>query len=245
MTNRTHLLLGGGGDIGRALAGHLLGRGEAVVVAGRPSERLTATAKELGVEPLELDARVPEEVEAAARASIERHGRLDSIVNLVGSVLLKPAHSTSLDEFDDTLRINLHTAFAAVRAAGKTMRKAGGSVVLMSSAAARVGLPNHEAVAAAKAGVIGLGLSAAASYSRYGIRVNVVAPGLVQTALTAKITSNEASAQASEALHPAGRLGEPNDVASMLAWLLGADQTWVTGQVFGVDGGLATLKVQR
>jgi NAD(P)-dependent dehydrogenase (short-subunit alcohol dehydrogenase family) len=118
----------------------------------------------------------------------------------------------------------------------------GGSVVLVSSAAARLGLANHEAIAAAKAGVIGLTLSAAATYAARGLRVNAVAPGLVRTPLTARITGSEAALKASTALHALGRIGEPEDVASAIAWLLDPAQSWVTGQVLGVDGGLATLR---
>jgi len=114
--------------------------------------------------------------------------------------------------------------------------------VLVSSAAARVGLPNHEAIAAAKAAVIGLTLSAAATYASYGVRVNCVAPGLVRTPATARITSNEASLRMSEQMHALGRIGEPEDVASAIAWLLAPGAGWVTGQVIGVDGGLSSVR---
>lgn len=133
-------------------------------------------------------------------------------------------------------------AFALVRAAAPQMgRTGGGSIVLMSSAAGRIGLANHEAIAAAKAGVIGLTLSAAASYAARGVRVNAVAPGLVRTPLSARLVGNEASLKASEALHALGRIGEPDEVASLIDWLLGP-QRWVTGQVFGIDGGLGTVR---
>ena len=92
------------------------------------------------------------------------------------------------------------------------MRKTGGAIILMSTAAARIGLPNHEAIAAAKAGVIGLMQSAAASYASRGIRVNAVAPGLVKTRMTERIWSNEKTAAASCTMHALGRLGEPSDV---------------------------------
>ena len=118
----------------------------------------------------------------------------------------------------------------------------GGSVALVSSAAARVGLASHEAIAAAKAGVIGLTLSAAATYAGRGLRFNCVAPGLVRTPLTARLTATEASSRASTAMHPLGRLGEPDDVAAGIAWLLDPRNSWVTGQVIGIDGGLADLR---
>ncbi len=124
------------------------------------------------------------------------------------------------------------------------MRRSGGSVVLMSSAAARIGLSNHEAIAAAKAGVIGLTLAAAASYGPKGLRFNAVAPGMVKTPLTERLWSNPTAAKASLAYHALGRLGEPEDIAAMIAWLLDRRQNWVTGQVFGVDGGLAGVKPQ-
>jgi NAD(P)-dependent dehydrogenase (short-subunit alcohol dehydrogenase family) len=197
-------------------------------------------AQETGGDPWAFDAMAEGELERCATQSFETHGRLDGIANCIGSVLLKPAHLTSDADWDDTLRRNLGTAFSTVRTAARLMRGAG-SVVLFSSAAARIGLPNHEAIAAAKAGVIGLALSAAASYAPRGVRVNVVAPGLVDTPLAASITASELARKASEKMHPLGRLGTAEDVARALAWLLEPDASWVTGQVIGVDGGLATV----
>lgn len=117
--------------------------------------------------------------------------------------------------------------------------------MLVSSAAARIGFANHEAIAAAKAGVIGLTLSAAATYASRGLRFNAVAPGLVRTPMTERITANESAAEASIAMHALGRLGEPADVAGLIAWLLDPRNSWITGQVFGVDGGLASLRSRR
>jgi NAD(P)-dependent dehydrogenase (short-subunit alcohol dehydrogenase family) len=118
----------------------------------------------------------------------------------------------------------------------------GGSIVLLSTAAARIGLANHEAISAAKAGVEGLALAAAASYASKGIRINCVAPGMTRTPLSAKLLQNEVMAKASASMHALGRIGEPNEIASAIEWLLDPEQSWVTAQVLGVDGGLSRIR---
>jgi NAD(P)-dependent dehydrogenase (short-subunit alcohol dehydrogenase family) len=183
-------------------------------------------------------------VDVCADAAVAALGGLDGVVNCAGSILLKPAHLTSADDWQATLATNLTSAFACVRAAGRLLRESGGSVVLVSSAAARIGLANHEAIAAAKAGVIGLALSAAATYAKQRIRFNAVAPGLVRTPLAKGLVASELAEKASIAMHPLGRLGEPDDVARAIDFLLDPAQGWITGQVLGVDGGLADLKAR-
>lgn len=242
---RIVLLVGATGGIGSALARRLHAEGCRLVLAARDPGRLDALGAELGAASLPLDATDPAAIDAAVARTLGLHGRLDAAVNCVGSILLKPAHLTTPDEFAATLALNLGTAFHLVRAAARAMLPQGaGCIALVSSAAAQRGLVNHEAVAAAKAGIEGLTRSAAATYARQGIRVNCVAPGLVRTPLARPLIANEAVAKASAALHPLGRLGEADDVASALAWLLHPANRWVTGQVLGVDGGLAHVQAR-
>ncbi len=159
--------------------------------------------------------------------------------------MLKAAHQTTDEEFLETLQQNLFTSFNLVRSAIPHMRKEGGSVVLLSSVAARMGLSNHEAIAAAKAAVEGLTLSSAATYAAYKIRFNAVAPGLVKTPLSSKLTSNEMVLKASTQMHPLQKIGEPKDVASAIRWFLSPEQSWITGQILGADGGLGSVKSNR
>lgn len=242
MNDRSFVVLGAGGGIGSATARMLAKQGANLVLAGRTPGPLEELASETGGIAHLLDATDTAAVSAAVDDAVSRYGRLDGIANCVGSLLLKPAHITSDDEWDDTIATNLRSAFAAVRAGAKAMRSEGGSVVLVSSAAAQYGLANHEAIAAAKGGISGLTLAAAASYASAGIRVNAVAPGLVQTALTERLTASETAKQASLAMHALGRLGEPADVASAIVFLLDPANSWITGQVIGVDGGLGSVR---
>ena len=237
-----YLILGAADGIVSRIAHALAADGATLVLAGRSLERLTPLADALGAEARTVDAADFAAVEALTSDAAARHGRVAGLVNAVGSILLKPAHLTSEAELAETLRLNLQTAFATVRAAGRVMTQ-GGSVLLFSSAAAEAGLPNHEAIAAAKGAVAGLVRSAAATYAPRRLRVNALAPGLVATPLAARITGNPASLAASVAMHPLGRIGDPADLAAPARWLLDPASDWVTGQVIPVDGGMARLRV--
>ncbi len=225
------LVIASSSDIGSAAVALLRDGGHEVVT--------TARREDAGADVV-LDAT---DFDAVDEVVAER-GPFDGIACFAGSLLLKPAHLTSREAYDEVIAASLTTSFATVRAAGRHMRT-GGSVVLVSSAAVMAGLPNHDAIAAAKAGVIGLLHSSAATYANHGLRINAVAPGLVETSLTASLTSSEASRSASEAMHALGRLGTPDDVARAVVFLLDPANAWITGQVLGVDGGLSTLRPRQ
>lgn len=225
--------------IGQAVAERVLKSGGRVALIGRDLSGMKADAASfLKVCDLtDFDA-----VSDALGEASEALGCLTGVVSCAGSILLKPAHQSTRKDYNDTLEANLATAFATVRASAKHLGASGGSVVLISSAAATLGMPNHELVAAAKAAVEGLMRSAAATYAPRSLRFNAVAPGLVATSLSEQLRANSASLKASESLHPLGRIGNPNEVASAICWLLDPEQSWVTGQIIGVDGGLSRVQ---
>jgi NAD(P)-dependent dehydrogenase (short-subunit alcohol dehydrogenase family) len=223
------LVIAASSGIGQAVVAQLRDAGHDVFITARDSNKMTPDAV--------LDATDFEAVESV----FQQAGEIDGVVNCSGSLLLKSAHLTSKEQYQAVIDASLTTAFATVRAAGKTMTK-GGSVVLVSSAAAMEGLANHEAIASAKAGILGLTLSAAATYASLNLRVNAVAPGLTETPMTAALTSNETSRKISEAMHALGRLGKPEDVARAICFLLDPANNWITGQVLAVDGGLSRVR---
>lgn len=241
--SKTILIGGITGGIGSALAKRLSGQGWTVHGYARNRESLDALADDLpGIHTHQADAHEPEAL-AQLVGEITSSSPLHAYVHCIGSIFIRNLEQTKPTDFDEVVRVNLYSAFNAMRAVIGPMRKNGqGSIVLLSTAAARAGLPGHEAIAAAKAGVEALAQSAAASYASHGIRVNAVAPGLVETPLSQPVISSAKAREISERMHPLGRIGQPDEIASLLSWLVSDDALWVTGQVWAPDGGLSTLR---
>jgi len=223
------LVIAASSGIGQATVSLLKEYGHTVFTTARSNSKILADAT--------LDATDFDAVDDV----FKKAGEIDGVLNCSGSLLLRSAHLTSKEQYQSVIDASLTTAFATIRAAGKNMSK-GGSVVLISSAAAMEGLANHDAIAAAKSGIIGLTLSAAATYASQNLRVNAVAPGLTQTPLTTNITANETSRRFSEAMHALGRLGKPEDIARAIVFLLDPANSWITGQILAVDGGLSSVR---
>jgi NAD(P)-dependent dehydrogenase (short-subunit alcohol dehydrogenase family) len=224
-----YLVIAASSAIGQAATRALTAQGDTVFTTARDTSKINP---DMILDATDFDA---------VKDAFQRAGPIDGVVNCSGSLLLKAAHNTDKQQYQSVIDASLTTSFATVHAAGHHMKQ-GGSVVLIASAAALVGLSNHEAIAAAKAGLIGLAQSAAATYATNNLRFNVVAPGMIDSPLTSQLVNNEAMLQASKAMHALGRIGQPEDVAQAIIFLLNPKNNWITGQVLAVDGGLSRVR---
>ncbi len=244
------VIYGGTGGVGLATARALRARGASLHLVGRDASRLEQAAGELGetgftagdVTDPTLFARVAEEAGAS----------LGGLVYAVGTIQLAPVAKLDARRIEADFRINALGAFLAVQAAAPALRagagkgeagKGGAGVVLFSTVAVAQGFSHHASVAMAKGAVEGLALSLAAELAP-AIRVNVIAPSLTRTPLAEAITRNEALASGIAGMHALQRLGEPEDVAALAAFLVGAESAYITGQVIGVDGGRSALRTK-
>ena len=168
---------------------------------------------------------------------------LHGLVYAVGSINLKPFSRYTEEDFINDYKLNVFGAARCIQLAYKALRNAAGaSIVLLSSVAARTGMPYHASIAAAKGGVESLALSLAAEFAAQNIRVNVIAPSLTDTPLAGNLLSTTEKREASAKRHPLGRIGKPEDISSSISFLLSEDSAWISGQVLGVDGGMGNLK---
>jgi NAD(P)-dependent dehydrogenase (short-subunit alcohol dehydrogenase family) len=167
---------------------------------------------------------------------------LHGLIYFPGTIILKPFHRISVDEFMMEYQINFIGAVKSIQAALPALKRGNGSVVLISTVAATIGLGFHASIASSKAALEGLSKSLAAEYAPT-IRFNVVAPSITDTPLAEKLLNTEEKKLNSGKRHPLNRVGESEDIASAILFLLGKESSWITGQTLHVDGGMSSLKV--
>jgi len=242
LEGQTAVVTGGSRGIGAAVAALLAERGAAVVVSARDGDRLNAAVKDLEamgtpVVGVAGDVSRRDDAERVVDTARERFGRLDILVNNAGitrdGLLLRMKD----DDWDRVIEVNLRGAFVMTRAAAKVMvRQKGGRIINMSSAAGAMGNAGQANYSASKAGLIGFTKATARELSHWGILVNAVAPGLIETEMTATIPAPAREALLAQI--PLGRVGTTREVAEVVGFLAGEGATYVTGQVFHVNGGL-------
>jgi meso-butanediol dehydrogenase/(S,S)-butanediol dehydrogenase/diacetyl reductase len=246
LEGRTAIVTAGGSGIGAATARRFAAEGAAVVVADLSGRRAGATAGAIAAAGgravhLKMDAADPEGVQATIRLALDAFGRLDILFNNAGMAEVAPLDEISLERWNRVLAVTLTGTFLGMKYALPVMRRQGRGVVVntasISGTAGDYGLSSYNA---AKAGVINLTRAAAVENARHGIRVNCVCPGAINTRAAAILGGDRADEvrRVQAAVHPLGRIGEPEEIASTVRFLASDEASFITGAAIVVDGGL-------
>ena len=239
---KNHLIGGITGGIGSELAVKLGAEGDCVAGYARKAADGDSFSTQDEFMLKTCNATDPKALETVINEFQKDLGSIDSYTHAIGSIYLRPAHLTPVEDWLQTIQTNLNSAFYALRSVTKIMAKQGhGSCLFFSTAAAQTGIANHEAIAAAKGGIEAMVRAAAASYASRGLRINAIAPSLTDTPLSLAIVGSEQALEISKRMHPAGAIGEASDVASLAAWLHSDQAKFVTGQTYVIDGGISKI----
>lgn len=242
LTGKSALITGASGGIGADIARVLHGAGATVALSGTRTEPLEALALELGgrAHVLACNLSDPEAVEGLVKRAVEAMGSVDILVNNAGITRDGLVMRMSDDDWQAVIDVNLTATFRLCRAAIRGMMKARwGRIVNISSVVGQTGNAGQVNYAASKAGMVGLSKSLAAEVASRGITVNAVAPGFIETAMTDKL--NDAQRAAILTAVPAGRMGNPAEIAAAVLYLASPEAAYVTGATLHVNGGMAMV----
>lgn len=233
MTNKNILIIGASSGIGKSLAEKLIAQGANVYAASRNIGDTPPSVSHLFFDAQSNDFQ----------CFTELPDTIHGVVYCPGSINLKPFNRFSLDDFRQDFQINVLGAVGVLQVVLPKLKRADtASVVLFSTVAVQTGMGFHASIATAKGAVEGLTRSLAAEWAMQKIRVNAIAPSLTDTPLAKNLLSTDEKRESSNRRHPIGRYGTANDIAAMANFLLSDDASWITGQIFGVDGGMGAIK---
>ena len=237
-----YLIVGANGGVGEAIARRLASQGHALVLTAREEGAVRPLADESGATIVKLDVTQSDDFGALGQAVADG---LDGIAYAAGTITLKPFERLTDQDFINDFQVNALGAAKVIQAclSGLAEAERGAGIVLFSTVAVDQGFAAHASIAMAKGAVVGLARSLAAEYAPQ-VRGNVIAPSLLDTPLGQTVAGNARMADAVAKMHPIPRLGQAEDVAGLAAFLM-SDGTWITGQVFGVDGGRSTLRIPK
>tara|TARA_X000001036_G_scaffold345639_1_gene325451 strand:- start:2000 stop:2728 length:729 start_codon:yes stop_codon:yes gene_type:complete len=239
------VLLGATGGIGSSLSNHLSEKNN-LFLGSRREQELSSLVNKIetnnNINYSKVDITDFESIDNFILKSNEYLGSIDCIINCAGSLLLKPAHLTTINDLDSVFKTNIYSCFGIIRSSFKFLKDKGGSLLLFSSAASKIGLKNHEAISSAKGAISSFVASAASTYASNNIRINAIAPGLTETPLTKRITGNSTALEYSKNMHGLKRIGKPANFIPIIDSIIDKRSDWITGQTFYIDGGLSNIK---
>ena len=240
MIKKKILVFGGSGSIGKALAIKLKENNYSPIILSRNENELKNISKEIDCDYRVCDVLKTDRIK---EISEEFKDNIFGIAYCVGSINLKPLKITKDEDFIDSFKINTLSAINVIKLNQESLAKNNGSILLYSTIAVKQGFTNHSVVSTAKGAIEGLTLSLAAEFAP-SIRVNCIAPSLTDAKMTQKLISNETIKKAIKNMHPLPKIGSGEDFSDIGSFLLSDKNSWITGQIFHIDGGRSTLRIK-